>query len=342
MQLKIVEIIGPRGRADTVASMAEHHNAIRCDIFYPIDDRERECIRILTAVAERQAMIDGIAQIYAGCDDWRLTILPVDGTRPKVGEKEANSTDESDRKEGKSVSATREELYNAIGSNATINANFIVLVMLSTIVSAIGLLQNDTAVVIGAMVIAPLLGPNLAFSFAATLGDWLLMLRALRTNLVGIALAIGLGIVIGSIFPVSLQSQELVARTSATYGSIVLALASGSAAALSLTSGLAAALVGVMVAVALLPPAAATGLLIGAGIYYEAVGAAILLAINVVCVNLSAQLVFLIRGIKPQAWLERESARQSLIWSILAWVILLAVVVGLLSLQPIDKGALPL
>jgi TIGR00341 family protein len=328
MQLKIIEILGPRGHAETVVGIAESHDAVRCDIFHPAEG-EHECIRILTAARDRQKLVDDIARLYSGCDDWRLSILPVDATVPQVREPE----DEGNGERAKALAATREELYSSISSNAEVDTNFLVLVLLSTIVAGIGLIEDDTAVVIGAMVIAPLLGPNLAFSLGATLGDWRLMVRALKANVVGIGFAVLLCVLAGGLLPISLDSGELQARTDPSYANLLLALASGAAAAMSLTTGVASALVGVMVAVALLPPAAATGLLVGSGLYAEAAGAAVLLAANVICVNLAAQLVFLIRGMRPNSWFKRESAKQSTTVSIVAWLLLLAAVVGLLWLR---------
>lgn len=331
MQLKIIEVLGPRGHAETVTCIAEGHDAVRCDVFHPVGS-EHECIRILTAARDRQTLIDDIARLYSGCDDWRLSILPVDAALPQVREPE----DDGNGERAKALAASREELYSSVSSNAEVGANFLVLVLLSTIVAGIGLIDDDTAVVIGAMVIAPLLGPNLAFSLGATLGDWRLMVRALKANAVGIGVAILLCALAGALLPVSLDSGELQARTDPSYANLLLALASGAAAAMSLTTGLASALVGVMVAVALLPPAAATGLLFGSGFYPEAVGAAVLLAANIICVNLASQLVFLSRGVRPNTWFKRESAKQSTAVSIIAWLVLLAGVVGLLWLRSGD------
>jgi len=101
------------------------------------------------------------------------------------------------------------------------------------------------------MVIAPLLGPNIALALAATLGETPLIWTSLRTNLAGLGLALGLSLIIGLIFPADLNSQELISRTFVGIDSVVLALASGAAAVLSLTTGLSSVLVGVMVAVAI-------------------------------------------------------------------------------------------
>jgi uncharacterized hydrophobic protein (TIGR00341 family) len=176
------------------------------------------------------------------------------------------------------------------------------LVMLSTAVAAIGLIKNNVAVVIGAMLIAPLLGPNLAFGLGTALGDISLMRKSALTNSVGIILAVILSVVVGVFWPFDVSSPELAARAVVGLDSVALALASGAAAALSLTTGLSSVLVGVMVAVALLPPAVTLGLMLGHEDTAAAVGAGLLLAINVVCINLAIKVVFFIKGIHPRTW----------------------------------------
>jgi len=83
-------------------------------------------------------------------------------------------------------SVTREELHSDMEAGGKLTFDFLVLVFLSSIVAGIGLIQNDVAIIIGAMVIAPLLGPNLALSFGAALGDKELFSKAIITNVVGI------------------------------------------------------------------------------------------------------------------------------------------------------------
>ncbi len=208
------------------------------------------------------------------------------------------------------------------------------LVFLSTVVVAIGLLKDNVAVVIGAMVIAPLLGPNIALALGAALGDRDLMWKALKTTLAGMGTALALTVLIGLMWPIdNMESRELMARTDVGLDSVALALASGAAAVLSLTTGLPSVLVGVMVAVALLPPTAATGLMLGAGKIQLAIGAALLLAVNVVCINLAAKIAFLIQGIKPRTWLEKQKAKQSMVTYILIWVVSLVILMVAIFLR---------
>ncbi|HHO68442.1 MAG TPA: TIGR00341 family protein, partial [Gammaproteobacteria bacterium] len=241
-----------------------------------------------------------------------------------------SAEEEEGQRKSTGAAATREELYNQIEKGAHLDGTYLVMVFLSTVVAAIGLLENNVAVVVGAMVIAPLLGPNIALAFATSLGDGELMWSATRTSLVGIGLALLLSVVIGMLWPVWPPGPEVEARTAVGFDGVVLALASGAAAVLSLTSGVASALVGVMVAVALLPPTAVLGMLLGSGHLAEAAGAALLLAVNIVCVNLSANLVFLFKGVRPRTWLEKRRAKQSVWLSGLVWLIALLLLLGIL------------
>ncbi len=161
------------------------------------------------------------------------------------------------------------------------------------------------------------------------------MLQALRASAIGFALTVGISVLLGLAVPFDIASHELMARTNVTFDSIAVALAAGSAAVLSLTAGVSTVLVGVMVAVALLPPAATLGFMLGAGELGHAAGAATLLAVNLVCVVLSAQIVFLVRGIRPRTWWQRRSASQSTRLSILVSSGLLVGLAGLIYFQQV-------
>jgi uncharacterized hydrophobic protein (TIGR00341 family) len=272
--------------------------------------------------ARRQTVLDALQNLLSTSDNARIVVLPVEAVLPRPS-KDAVADKTGDSKTPSST--TREELYNQIEKGARLDGNYLILVFLSTVVAAIGLLENNVAVIVGAMVIAPLLGPNIALAFAATLGDRDLIQASFKTNLTGLTFALLLSVVIGWLWPVFSPNAEILARTHVGFDGVVLALASGAAAVLSLTSGVASALVGVMVAVALLPPTATLGMVLASGQFEMAAGAALLLAVNVVCVNLSANLVFLIKGVRPRTWIEKRKARQSAVWIGLFWVTALAV-----------------
>ncbi len=129
-------------------------------------------------------------------------------------------------------------MYQDIAKGAEINSDFLMLTALSTVVVVFGLSADNVAAVIGAMVIAPLLGPILAFSFGSALGDLALMLKAAKTAVTGLALGLALSFVVGLIYEPNLFSDELMSRTVVGPDSAALALAAGAAAALSIATGL--------------------------------------------------------------------------------------------------------
>lgn len=322
--MRIVEVIAAAGHSETLQSLAEQHEAV--DIWWGADmDDGRRCFHILVRDVNRQPIIDALQSLLGGSDNARILIMPLDAALPRLeSEEEAQQ---------RSANATREELYSRIELGARLDANYLLLVVLSTIVAAIGLIEDNVAVVVGAMVIAPLLGPNIALAFATSLGDSRLTLQAFKTNLSGMLLALGSAWIIGLVWPVNLQSLEILSRTDVGLDGVALALASGAAAVLSLSTGLSMALVGVMVAVALLPPTATLGMLLGSGQYSMAQGALLLLAVNVVCVILSAKLVFLLKGVKPRTWLEKSRARQSMALYLTLWASLLVALIAVILLR---------
>jgi uncharacterized hydrophobic protein (TIGR00341 family) len=340
--MRIVEVIARSRHAKELIGMARFYGAV--DTWWgPPSDDGRQVVRMLVPDAARQRLMDALQSLLESDGDARIIITPVDAALPREDPKPSDNAGEGSGRakpvaedkeaEQRAVSQTREELYTQIAKGARLDSNFLLLVVLSTIVAAIGLAEDNVAVVIGAMVIAPLLGPNIAFAFATALGDKRLAAESLITDLAGLGLALLLSLGIGLIWSIDLSSHEIMARTDVSLASVALALASGAAAVLSLTTGLSSALVGVMVAVALLPPTAVLGMLAGNGRWELAGGAALLLAVNVVCVLLAAKVVFLARGVKPRTWLEHTRTKQSSTLYLILWVVLLVGLIGIILVR---------
>jgi len=316
--MKYVEVVADAGSADTVSAISEN-NAVADFRVGVVGDDGMQTMRLLVADDKLQPVLDSLQKILGTQEMARIAVMPVEIALPQSSEKE--------RKNENSAITAREQLYDGVEKNARLDLNFIVLVFLSTVVAAIGLIEDNVAVVIGAMVIAPLLGPNLAFGLGTALGDIALMRKSVLTTSVGLILAIALSVGIGMIWPFNIASPEIASRTVVGLDSVALALASGAAAALSLTTGLSSVLVGVMVAVALLPPAVTLGLMLGHGHFDLAVGAGLLLAINLVCVNLASKIVFFVKGIRPRTWLEKAKARNAMIVFSLGWLATLIILI---------------
>lgn len=324
--MKYVEIIADEGSFDTVAAIAEQEEASDLRAA-PADENGARWMRLLVRDDRLQGVLDALQNALGSQSAARISVLTVDISLPRQEEHEEKAED-------KAVAA-REALHSGVAKGARLNANYLILVVLSTLVAAIGLLADNVAVVVGAMVIAPLLGPNLAFALGTALGDARLMRESALSLLAGLALAVALSASLGLVWPYDAQSPELTMRTEVGIDSVALALASGAAAALSLTSGLSSVLVGVMVAVALLPPAATLGLMLGHGDMTGATGAGLLLAINIVCVNLACKVVFLFKRIRPRVWWEKEKARRGMRNSVVAWVLTLVALIAMIYLRQV-------
>ncbi len=339
--MKIIEVIADAANHDTIQAIAEQLQVE--DIWFSANNEDgRISARLLVQPENRQKVLDTLQTIFHSASNYRILLLPIDTLLPKPLEVKAealtpealeeNKTKEKEKKNAAMMS-TREEILLQVEKDSRLNNNFILLVILSAIVAAIGLLENNLAVIVGAMVIAPLLGPNIAFSLGASLGEKTLVVEALKSIFAGIAIAILISVGIGLIWPGEFNSVELLSRTDVAYSGTAIALASGAAASLSLVSGTSSVLVGVMVAVALMPPAVTIGLMLSISEYDYAIGAALLLAVNIVCINLSSKLVFLFRGIKPRTWLEANKAKQSRLLYIVVWIITLALLVFIIYLR---------
>lgn len=320
--MRLIEVTFPDGdRVDPLLKATLKTEPVDHSLSPP-DDRGRRLLRLVFQVGDGQKAVDAIQAILEDVEDWRLVVIPVEATLPRL---EADA--DAERKQARTL-ALREELYQDIAKGARINADFATLTALSTLVVVFGLQADNIAAVIGAMVIAPLLGPILAFSFASALGDLALMAKSARTALAGLGLGLAISVCVGLALDPNYASEELMSRSIVGLDSAALALAAGAAAALSVATGLPSTLVGVMVAVALLPPAAAAGLFAGAGDWPLALRAGLLLMINVVSVNLAALLVYAVKGVRPRTWLERRSAKRSVYVNAAVW----AAMIALLSL----------
>lgn len=329
MPLRLLEVILPQTNSQTVRELIEDKSVIG---FWQEDTSEAGLlIKMLLSAEQTEQILDLLEEKFGGTEGFRVVMLPVEATIPRIDQKEENNQTglaepQPAEETGQKVSRiSREELYADIVDSTKLTATYTAMVTLSSIVAAVGLLRDNVAVVIGAMVIAPLLGPNVALALATTLGDFELGRNALKTSLSGVAIALGLSITVGYFFNVDPTVSEISARTGVGFSDIVLALASGSAGVLAFTSGISTALIGVMVAVALLPPLVAFGLLLGSGHWPEAAGALLLLVTNLICVNLAGVTTFLAQGIRPRQWWEEKKAERATRLAIMLWSVLLII-----------------
>ncbi|MDH3257656.1 MAG: TIGR00341 family protein, partial [Nitrospinota bacterium] len=235
--MKIIEVIADVSYQDIITTIADQHGVRDCWMG-PQGEDGRRLIRLILGDEKRQEVLDALQGALGNSAKAKIVVMGVEAVLPRVeinGDKPPGQTSAG--------TTTREELYNNIEKGSRLNSTYVILVVLSTIVVSIGLLEDNVAVVIGAMVIAPLLGPNIALALATALGDTELTWESLKTGAVGLFVALALSTLIGKLWHLNFDSRELLARTDVGLDSIALALASGAAAVLSLSTGLPSVLV---------------------------------------------------------------------------------------------------
>jgi uncharacterized hydrophobic protein (TIGR00341 family) len=333
MPIRLIDVFLPQEHVHLVEGALEGRDIIGFWTETPSDGRVHA--QVLVATQRAEGVLDELQQRLVGIKDFRIVILPVVASIPRLKEGDTADPDaaapEKERKKA-ALRVSREELYAQISNTVKLTPVYAVLVILSAVVAAIGLNRDSPAVVIAAMVIAPMLGPNMALSLAATLADWSLAARSLKTLAVGTAVALFFSVLAGRLAGVNLAAVEFASRTQASLGDVALALSAGAAGALAFTTSAATWLVGVMVAVALLPPLVTGGMLLGAGELGGALGAMLLFVTNVICVNLAAIGTFAAQGIRPRTWWEANKARRATRMALAIWGALLALLVILILL----------
>jgi len=338
MPLRLMEIFLPENDTGTINELFENETTL--DYWQEETSDGSLLIKLLISADKTEKILDRLEEKYGKRDGFRVILLHVEATIPRVEEIEditnSNADETVQDPEGEKdhqERVSREELYSDIVDSVKLSRNFLTLVVISSIIAAVGLIQDNVAIIIGAMVIAPLLGPNVGLALATTLADFELGKAALRTGLMGLAISLGLSILAGFIFSIDPTINEIAARTNVLPADIIVALASGSAGVLAFTSGVATALIGVMVSVALLPPLVAFGLLLGAGHMPEALGAFLLVLTNIICVNLAGVTTLWLKGIRPRSWWEADRARRASRFAIGLWSALLVLLVFIVYLS---------
>lgn len=236
---------------------------------------------------------------------------------------------------------TSHELRSKVRDLSNDMRSFVVLILLSAIIATAGLLADSPAVIVGAMVIAPIVGPVLTASVGAVTGDREMLLASLWLQAVGLAVA-----VVGSIaFSYGLQysgfvpagmdvtSIELISlRVSPSLLTIFVGLASGAAAAWGLTTKGPTSLIGVMIAAALIPSAATAGIAVVWNEPRVAVGSLLLLFLTMILINVAAVLVLWYFEYRPESerwYFETDDRRKRAV--VLGTVIALVLFVGLVG-----------
>jgi uncharacterized hydrophobic protein (TIGR00271 family) len=189
------------------------------------------------------------------------------------------------------------DLFSALRDDANMSSIYVVLMLLSTFLATIGLFANSTAVVIGAMLLAPLMAPIVSFSMGLLRADSYLLRASLIKIGWGILLALGASALVTFLLPTMELTNEMKSRINPTVLDLGVAVISGIAAAYSKSfKEVIQSLAGVAIAVALVPPLSTAGIGLGQGDFWVFIQAFLLFFTNLIGISLTATLTFLVLG----------------------------------------------
>ncbi|WP_435064220.1 TIGR00341 family protein [Halobaculum sp. EA56] len=252
-----------------------------------------------------EAVLDEIREAKRGEERYTVVASAESVFAPHVDELEARfvtGTEEDDAIPTEEVRATALDLTPSPLTYYSMTA-------LSALVATAGLLLDSPAVVVGSMVIAPLVGSALTASVGTVLDERDMLWEGLKTQLLGLGLAVAtatafsLALKSAAFLPPALDvttTQQISSRISPGLLSVIVGVCAGAAGAFGLATGVSVALVGVMVAAALVPAAAAVGVGVAWGVPAVALGAFLLLVLNVVAIHLSGASVLWYLGYRPE------------------------------------------
>ncbi|ELY28377.1 hypothetical protein C500_13487 [Natrialba magadii ATCC 43099] len=326
--MRLVQVFVPEGELDLVLETAD-----AAGVDYAVSaETSHDEFEALVSIPVPPAGVEPLVAEFrdAGLADASYTVVTAAET--VVSER---TDDLQGRFTGTRIS--REELQAQAVDLAPAASTYYVLLIVSTIIATAGLLLDSAATIIGAMVVAPLMGPALAASVGVVVDDDDLAQRGVILQVVGLLAAVATAAILGWLLRGSVllppgfdittvpQIQE---RITPNVLALFLALGSGIAGVISLIRDVGSVLVGVAIAVALIPPAATAGLGIAWGHPDVVVTAGTLVLVNLLSINLTALLLLWLSGYRPQ----RTGSVDRVYGRLRARVTVLVVAIAVLSL----------
>jgi uncharacterized hydrophobic protein (TIGR00341 family) len=312
--VRLVQVTIPVGKRDAVLAALDEEGV---DYVLTDETSGRKYVGVVyfpLPTAAVEPVLERLREV--GLDDQAYTVIIEAET--VVSRHFEQLTEEFEEREENGDRIAREELQARAEDLASSVSTYATMTVVSALVATAGLLLDSPATVVGSMVIAPLIGPAMAAAVGSVVDDDELFARGVRMQALGIGLAVvaaaaftGL-INVANAVPASLDPgsiQQVRERLNPDFLSLVVALGSGIAGAVSLMTGVSSALVGVMIAVALVPPAATVGIGIAYGSVSMIVSSGVLVVVNVLSINLAALAVLWYAGYRPARFFREDEAR---------------------------------
>ncbi|ADN08517.1 TIGR00341 family protein [Sulfurimonas autotrophica] len=330
MALRLIEIIVPKAKKKNIIDLKKLPLVI--DAWQEENTVSNFIFKILVEAENSEVLIDKVSRLFKKDEIFRIVVQDVEATLPLV---EVPLKEPIKKSIGK-LTVSREELYNQVAGMAELNYLYLLMIAFATIIASFGFIEDKWVVIIGAMVVAPLIAPNIAFSLGVVLGDKNLGMMGILAMGAGVLLVLAISLILGLTYPPDIASKSLQSTLFFSYADIIVALASGAVAVLAFTSGTAFALIGVMVSISLLPPLVAAGLVLGMGNFYLFSSAITLFLINFVALNLSGVVTFWFQGVRPKNWWEEKKAKHYRLAATGMWLFLLIILIIIIYLTHIN------
>ncbi|MFK5603803.1 TIGR00341 family protein [Haloferax volcanii] len=320
--MRLVQVLVPTGKREAVLRTLDEEGV---DYAVSEETSGRGFVAVVTFPVPKEAVEPVLARLReAGVERDAYTVVVAAETVASKRFDQLREQYEEDEENGDRIA--REELASKAADLAPSVSTYVLMTVISALVATAGLLLDSPAVVVGSMVIAPLVGPAMSASVGTVVDDDEMFARGVRLQALGGLLAVGAAAAFAFLLkqtgavPLSpaevLSIPEVDERLAPDVLSLVIALGAGAAGAISLSSGVSTALVGVMIAAALVPPTAVVGIGIAWGAPEAVVGSAILVLVNILSVNFVAIGVLWRQGYRPERWIRRDEARRAALFRI--------------------------
>ena len=341
VDVRLVQVTIPTGKREAVTRALDEE-----DVDYVLTDETsgREYVAVAYVPLPTNAVEHVLETLRkAGIDDDTYTVVLDART---VVSRDFDALEERYAEEEDSERIAREELTAAAADLMPAFSTYLIMSVVSAVIATAGLLLNSPAVVVGSMVIAPLIGPAMAASVGTVVVDDELFARGVKLQAIGLLLSIASAAVFAWVvktvhlvppFTDVTAIPQVRQRLYPDFLSLVVALGAGIAGALSLTGGVSAALVGVMIAVALIPPAATVGIGIAWGLPAVSFGSAVLVLVNMLSINLAALVVLRYSGYRPTEWFQLDEARGATVRRVGVLVVAIVVLSAFLGGVTLDS-----
>ncbi len=337
--MRLIQTLVPDGKHDTVVDILEAEEIDFAMSEETSNSGYSDIVYIPTDADGVEEIVDQLRDVGVEREGY-MVVTDVEAiVSEQFEEKQAGAGVEN----GEDERISRDELRTKAQNLSRSTPNYLALTFISAIVATAGLLEDSAAVVVGSMVIAPLIGPAMASCVGTVINDDDLFWDGIRSQAIGVGFAVVSATVFAVVYRFTigpglelLLIQQIAERAHPGLLALAIALGAGTAGALALTSGADEALVGVMIAVALMPPAASVGL----GIAYVepalAFGAGVLVLVNLLSINVAGIVTIWIKRYKPSHWYDAQRARRITAERLVVFGLAVIVLTSFLAMSSLD------